>query len=67
VTQTDGPPVNRALSWCSTLRAPYFRLSAPLFKDIAMDTKDDDTLARMMWECLGENFSWMNFLLPNFI
>ncbi|KAI3420797.1 hypothetical protein GPALN_014417 [Globodera pallida] len=52
VTATEGVPVLRSGSVCLHARAPFFRLSAPLFKNIEMDAKDDADTARMMWNCM---------------
>uniref|UniRef100_A0A1I8B5N7 phospholipase A2 n=1 Tax=Meloidogyne hapla TaxID=6305 RepID=A0A1I8B5N7_MELHA len=52
VSATEGAPVHRAGAWCISSRTPYFRLSAPLHKEIQMDAKGDEEIARMMWDCI---------------
>lgn len=44
--------MHRAGAWCISQRTPYFRLSAPLHKEIQMDAKGDEEIARMMWDCI---------------
>ncbi|KAL3096379.1 hypothetical protein niasHS_004345 [Heterodera schachtii] len=52
VAATEGVPVLRAGAFCIQQRAPFFRLSAPLFRNIPMDEKNDADIARMMWDCM---------------
>jgi len=56
-TATEGAPVSRARSWCHALQTPYFRFNSPIFKDVAMDCKDDSELVTMMWNCVEYSFT----------
>ncbi|KZC05683.1 PREDICTED: 85/88 kDa calcium-independent phospholipase A2 [Dufourea novaeangliae] len=48
-TASDGRVVDRARSWCSMIGVPYYRFNPQLSQDIAMDEKNDEILADMIW------------------
>lgn len=67
VAATEGMPVLRAGAFCIQQRSPFFRLNAPLFRKIQMDEKNDEDIARMMWDCMVGTFfgifkNWANKL-----
>jgi calcium-independent phospholipase A2 len=50
VTNTEGHVINRAQSWCSWIRVPYFRVNPPLSEMLALDETSDVEIANTMWE-----------------
>lgn len=48
-TASDGRVVDRARAWCSTVGIPYYRFSPQLSSEVAMDEKNDEVLANMIW------------------
>ena len=50
VTQSDGQEVQRAKTWCKSLRTPYFRLSPPLTEEIDPLSFDDEAIVNMLYE-----------------
>uniref|UniRef100_T1IP73 phospholipase A2 n=1 Tax=Strigamia maritima TaxID=126957 RepID=T1IP73_STRMM len=51
-TAADGRVVERARAWCSTIGIPFFRLNAPISKDVPLDETDDAELVKMLWETM---------------
>ncbi|KAL3108003.1 hypothetical protein niasHT_018304 [Heterodera trifolii] len=62
VAATEGVPVLRAGAFCIQQRAPFFRLSAPLFRNIPMDEKNDVDIARMMWDCMEYMYKHQDYV-----
>lgn len=48
-TCSDGRVVDRARTWASMTGIPYFRFNPQLSRELAMDEKNDDLLADMIW------------------
>lgn len=48
-TASHGRIVDRARNWCSMIGVPYYRFNPQLLQDIAMDEKNDEVLANMIW------------------
>lgn len=48
-TACDGRVVDRARNWCSMIGVPYYRFNPRLPLDVAMDEKNDEVLADMIW------------------
>ncbi|KAL3098401.1 hypothetical protein niasHT_022765 [Heterodera trifolii] len=62
VAATEGVPVLRAGAFCIQQRAPFFRLSAPLFRNVSMDEKNDADIARMMWDCMEYMYKHQDYV-----
>ncbi|KAL3075125.1 hypothetical protein niasHS_013348 [Heterodera schachtii] len=61
-TAADGVPVARASTLCIEQRAPFFRLSAPLFCKVRLDEKRDAEIARMMWDCMEYMYKHQDYV-----
>lgn len=48
-TASDGRVVDRARTWCSMIGVPYYRFNPQLTAEVAMDEKNDEVLANMIW------------------
>lgn len=49
-TQTDGRVIARAQAMCSMLNIPYYRLNPQMTENVGLDTTDNNTLVKMLWE-----------------
>ncbi|CAH8669708.1 unnamed protein product [Dicrocoelium dendriticum] len=49
-TMSEGPVVDRASAWCSSLGVPFFRFSPRLSLHVTLDTIDTKMLLQMVWE-----------------
>ncbi|XP_046856268.1 85/88 kDa calcium-independent phospholipase A2-like [Xenia sp. Carnegie-2017] len=50
-TSCVGAVVDRAAAWCEMINVFYHRLNPRIFSDVPLDTKDDQLLVNMLWEC----------------
>lgn len=48
--QTEDHILDRAQSWCSSLKIPYFRINPPLATNISIDDKRDEQLINAIWQ-----------------
>uniref|UniRef100_A0A8C5Q2G3 phospholipase A2 n=1 Tax=Leptobrachium leishanense TaxID=445787 RepID=A0A8C5Q2G3_9ANUR len=49
-TDSDGPAVTRARSWCDMMDVPFFRFSPQLETDVMLDEVSDAVLVNMLWD-----------------
>ena len=49
-TQSNGPVVSQAETWCDSIGASFFRLSPPLSKQVAPDMNSIEELASLLFE-----------------
>lgn len=56
-TQADGRVVDRARSWCSSMKIPYFRFSPHISQEVPLDERNNEVLINMLWETKAYMFS----------
>lgn len=48
--QTEDHILDRAQSWCSSMKIPYFRINPPLAANMSIDDKRDEQLINAIWQ-----------------